>query len=284
MQPVFRDLDPAFESDCRNLGYLDPPKRCNLTGRIHPVLSKFRGPKTIRAFTGSDSEYERIIPALRLASNYLSSPGSRVFICSLVYAERKVTGLKDIRGFPLLQFEKLDSRLCSRDRVSRIWTQLALHTEFGPREMNNARDFDVIGMTSTRIDDDGVDLRGDGKMCWASKMSFNYRFLEDIEDLHSKGKAVSKRMLNVQFHLAMNLCHEVAHAVAMATKTKNLCPRSGLYLSTPPEPFFGNETIAELVSISLTHFLFSILFMSVCMMLPPALATAVRMHMLTIYT
>ena len=250
MQSVFRDSYPAFESDCRNLVYLDPPKRCNLTSRIHPVLSKFRGPKKIRAFTGSDEQYARILQALRLASNYLSSPGSRVFICSLVYAERKATGLKDMRGFPLLQFDKLGSRLCSSDRVNQIWTQLALHTEFGPRKMNDSRDFDVVGMTSARIDDDGVDLRGDGNMGWASKISFNRRFLEDIEDLHSRGKAVSKRMLNVQFHLAMNLCHEVAHAVAMATKVKNLCPRSGLYLPTPPEPFFGNETIAELVSTS----------------------------------
>ena len=270
-----------FDSDWENLGYLDTPQPCNLTSRIHPIFTKIRGQEKIRAFTGSDEEYERILPAVRLASNYLYSPSSRVFICSIVHAEREPTGLKDIFSNPLFQFDKLDPSLCSSDRIDQIWARLALHTEFGPQAMYRWNEILTIGRTNAKIDEEGIDLTGSGKMCYASKMSFNHRFLEDIEDLHLLGKAVSKEMLNVQFHLAMNLCHEVAHVVGMATKVKPLCPLSGLFL---PEPFFGNETMAELVSTFWTPFLLFYSFMSICMGIAPALATAVHINTLTIPT
>jgi hypothetical protein len=63
-------------------------------------------------------------------------------------------------------------------------------------------------------------------------------------------------MLSLQFLLAIVLCHEVAHAVGYASQitvrqqiakaTKYIVPF--LFLRVPPEPFFEEQTMAELVS------------------------------------
>ena len=54
-------------------------------------------------------------------------------------------------------------------------------------------------------------------------------------------------MLNLQFHLAHVLCHEVAHAVNCASQT-NRRAQFVQGLPLPPEPFLEGQDIAELVS------------------------------------
>lgn len=257
MDPCVRDSFPELESDWENLGFLDAPQPSNLRGKINPVFEKFRGEEKTRAFTGTDEDYERILPAIQLASKYLDSPSSRVFVCSLVYADRKLAPIEDENGvipfgkfddayFRFTEFYKVDPSLCSSDKIDRIWEQLALHTEFGPRELD---DIFTRGTTAPKRsedgEEDGVDLRGSGEICLASKICFNQLFLRDINHLHYCKEEVSNGMLYIQIQLAMTLCHEIAHAIGYATTVKTT---DSLGTVISPEPFLEDESIAELVS------------------------------------
>ena len=247
MDQTARNYFPDFDSDWANLGFLDAPQPPNLIGKIHPVFEKFRGEGKVRAYLGSDEEYERILPAIHLASNYLYSPSSRDFIYSLVYANRKPTGVNDEDGNPVTQLDKVEPCLYSSDRMNRIWEQLALHTDFGPRGLDD----DNCAITYAKFYEDGVDLTGSGEICLPSRIYFGHRFLRDIDALHCSERAVSNEMLFVQLHLAMALCHEVAHAVDFGTIVKSPNPLDTVIL---PDPFFGDETVAELVSDFQTPF------------------------------
>ena len=75
----------AFEKHWKHLGFSDWPGRqpANLTNPINPTFKKKL--KGCQLFWGTDREYEMIKPALRLASAFLTTPASMLFIYSLVY-------------------------------------------------------------------------------------------------------------------------------------------------------------------------------------------------------
>ena len=111
MDPVSRLAYPQFSADWKTLGYDDPPRIPNLTTKIHPVLAEYHAKS--RRFEGANEEYEMIRPAIQLASNYLYSHKSCLFLYSLVFADRKPISTKfNFGGTPVklgsLEFKVTD--------------------------------------------------------------------------------------------------------------------------------------------------------------------------------
>ena len=223
------------DEDWKNLGYCDrPPKYPDLTCNVHPIFAKFLD-NGIRRFDGTDEEYEKILPALQLATNYLYSPSARKYIYSIVYGDRRTVS---VEGFGSVEeFDEIDPSLYSSERMDRIWNQTADHHRFGPCSFQIgsvlAATYDIRG--------DGPDLKGTGCHGRATIIAFNPGWIVDINRLHASGRAQSMEMICIQFHLAMTFCHEVAHAVGLANQPKPF--EAGLAL---PEPFFKDEVGAEL--------------------------------------
>ena len=109
------------------------------------------------------------------------------------------------------------------------------------------------GGTRVNIHDHlGADLRGNGRRGNCTFIVFNSYFLRDIQKLIDNNQANSLQMLNLQFSLATTLCHEVAHAVAMASNsdvrkqmTSTRCTKLGFLVHLPTEPFFEDQVSAE---------------------------------------
>ena len=146
MDPTSRLAYPQFSADWKTLGYDYPPRNPTLTTKIHPVLEKFHG--SYQRFNGTDEEYEMIRPAIQLASNYLYSPKSCLFLYSLVYAKRKPIATKfnfgsspiklenlefKVTDLPCTEFRRLDE-YCPM-RMYLIFEELALYNQFGPKDM-----------------------------------------------------------------------------------------------------------------------------------------------------
>lgn len=80
-----------------------------------------------RMFWGSDNDYGVIEPAIRMASVYLSSPRSLLFINSLVYETKRLSAqFHNSRGsnFQFQLTEDRDSKVIL-PRIYRIWFGLA---------------------------------------------------------------------------------------------------------------------------------------------------------------
>lgn len=251
MSKEARNSYPQFASDWEDLGYFDPTQPPNLTNKVHPMFEKFRGDDKTRAFHGTYEEYEKILPTLQLATNYLYSPKSRAFIYSLVYADREQV-IEPDTGRQCTQFRIVDQSLYSEDKMSRIWEQLALHTRFGPSEKTlHVVDEKWLGCAKP-IFEDGADLKGDGLRGLAAHIGFRREYLDDINNLYSSRRGRSRVMLSVLFSLAMVLCHEVAHVVEIAKDWKfrlKMMQTRRLKEQDPqraPEPFYEDQTIAEL--------------------------------------
>ena len=225
--------DPQYTaSDWKNLGYRDPPKLPNLTCSVHPIFAQYRDDGE-RRFGGSAYQYELILPALQLATNYLYSPSSRKFIYSLVYADRKPV---PVEGFELVeQFDEIDPSLYSSAKMDRIWDQLAASTKFGPFSVPGG-----FGMTAPYVG--SVDLKGDGSHGRTTIICFNRGMTEDMDNLHRSGRTQSAKMLRIQFILAASLCQGVAHAVEAANRHPAIPPGEP---SNKPSPFFKDQMTAE---------------------------------------
>lgn len=249
----------------KDLGYDETPQRCNLSDKINPVFANYH--KKDRGFVGTDEDYAMIMPALRLASKYLYSPKSCRFLYSIVYGDRKTVSGRVLRcgltvkilgrlGVKLIpgactEISRIDEHLYCPKKMEHIWNKLAKYNHFSAKE--NEEDND--GETRLELED-GADLRNNGRRGHATSIIFNTRFLEDIRRLKRKGLNNSHEMLSMQFRLANVLCHEVAHAVVMASDTtfrqqivdgqKYIVPF--IFVRVPPEPFFEGQKMAEMVS------------------------------------
>ena len=87
-------------------------------------------------------------PAIQLASNYLYSPKSCLFLYSLVYAKRKPIATKFNFGSSPIKIENLEFKVtdlactefCRLDgycpkRMNHIFEQVAFYNRFGPRDI-----------------------------------------------------------------------------------------------------------------------------------------------------
>lgn len=223
---------PQFtEKDWKDLGYCDGLQFPDLTNNVHPIFAK-RSDDGIHRFEGSDKDYETILPALRLASNYLYSPRACKLIYSIVYGDRMPV---PITGFgPIYEFYEIDPILYSNDKMNRIWDQIARHSGFGPCRVDIGLELAI----AHDIGDDGADLKGNGFRGRALMIGYNPKWIDDINNLHATGRSQSMEMLSILFDLAMTFTHEVAHAVNLSNTQK----LPGL----TPEPFFKDQMTAEL--------------------------------------
>lgn len=112
-----------------------------------------------------------------------------------------------LRGKACTEFAKIDPELYKAVRMRDAWNEIALHISWGSRDIFNSGQNDIF------YGRDGADLSHDDHCGHSSNISFNRKYLKFINKLHSNGQAQSLKMLNVQFVLAITLCHEVAHAV-----------------------------------------------------------------------
>ena len=237
--------------DWVNLGYDDSPQRPNLTNDIHPI---FKATK----FDGSKAEYEMIEPAIHLISNYLNSYNSSIFVNSIVYGERNAVPSRCNIGGQTFRANgkvvKVGGATCrdvkrtenfSVDKINYIWRQIALHCRFGPLSRPGCNGH------CTRIDKDGADVRGNGCHGEATFIAFHRKYLVDIYALMASGKEHSLEMLNVQFSLAVTLCHEVGHAIGFASNweyRRDVLSARISKVEDPPcvEPFYNGQHTAEL--------------------------------------
>ena len=91
--------------DWDRLGYSDWPNRQppDLTYPINPIFKKER-------FWGCEEEWYLIEPALRLASAFLATPTSMLFIYSCVYECKRLPSQSDIESEPHYQFRLTEER------------------------------------------------------------------------------------------------------------------------------------------------------------------------------
>lgn len=133
----------------------------------------------------------------------------------------------------------------SRDKINNVWRQIALHCRFGPRSRRGCNG------CCTRIDKDGADVRGNGCHGSATFIAFHRKYLVDIYALTKSGKEQSLEMLNVQFSLAVTLCHEVGHAIGFASNWEWRRDVLSARISKVPEPhyvepFYNGQHTAEI--------------------------------------
>lgn len=260
MNRASRKNYPQFTSDWGRLGYFDAPQTPNLAASINPIFRKRYG--NLQLFKGTDEEYEMIEPAVRLASAYLYSPKSCAFLYSLVYADRKVLpntlnkyGSANREGFKTdegvcTEFRVLGHSKVSAPRMRRLWREVACHNTWGFEDQHH------FATTCTEYGSSGADLRADGKKGQSTFISLNSKYLKRIKKLRSNGQTQSLVMLNVQFSLAIILCHEMAHVVHIASDFDHRLRVIRAMIAdqpipeAPPEPFFEDHITAELVSRS----------------------------------
>lgn len=150
-----------YNIDWEKLGYLDWPKRPqpDLQFPINPILKKIHHGR--RMFYGLDEAYTLIEPAIRLASAYLASPQSMLFIYSMVYETQRMTDqINPSTGKPHSRFRitaEGDPKVLLR-RIHRVFQETALFNTWGPKpEWDGPR---VAGCT---IGYDEIDR--DGSVC-----------------------------------------------------------------------------------------------------------------------
>ena len=132
--------------DWDRLGYLDWPNRQppDLTYPINAVFKKDR-------FWGCEEERYLIEPAIRLASAFLATPASMLFIYSIVYECKRLPSQFDIEGEPLYQFRLTEERdpKVLLPRIHRIWQETAAYSCFGPSRGEETSRMDEIALAET---------------------------------------------------------------------------------------------------------------------------------------
>ena len=127
-----KDYKGFSAKDWKNLGYDEVPLPCTLRGKIHPIFANYH--KEDRGFVGTDETYAMILPAIPIASNYLYSPKSCMFLYSIVYGERKQVFWGKLRlkfkGGTCTELSRVDKSLYCPRRMDHIWNEMARYNHF----------------------------------------------------------------------------------------------------------------------------------------------------------
>ncbi len=232
----------------------------NLTGEIHPIF---------QPNNWYNLEFDDVMtPVLRLASNIIKSPNSRMFLYNVYYAERKL--LEDLSkriGREARQFERIRDVPYSEEVFPRTTmllqrlTDYVRFTWFDPSDPNvSPYQVGYCGKNKHHRAwmSDGYEPTG-----YISRISLNLNMVRKLSQLRNSprvcGSSVSKQfpypphynklviptnlydrlqsqILRLQFMMANSLCHELVHAF-----NNSITDKMGV-----PEPFFEDERIAEL--------------------------------------
>ncbi|KAI9816891.1 MAG: hypothetical protein M1827_001536 [Pycnora praestabilis] len=184
---------------------LDHARPSDLANPIHPLFAVGR-------FNGCSTwAYHLLTPSLRLASLILTSPNALAYFDAIFHSKHR--------------FLPHTSQQVGFD----------CHVFYRRRELvyEASEKYDsASGLTNgvsaaTRINDTVSHMTGYGSTIELSEEYFRYLWPVPPR------KSVSQ-ILRIQFHMAVTLCHEVAHAACFSTSKR------------PYEPFFENERIAEI--------------------------------------
>lgn len=194
-----------------------------------------------------------------------------LFIHSLVYNCQKLPCQFDKDGRPCYQFRQAgetDPKIII-PRVHRIWREIACNSRWGPSRGSWTSHMTKVGAAAfckpmefeyektdigKKRSMKGPDLQGTQKYGFSSQIFFHEKYLERIKTYRGSGLDQDLPLLAVQFELAITLCHEVIHAIRNADIShyrrrmeilwKN--PSSLTTFRRPPEPYYEDETTAEL--------------------------------------
>ena len=167
-----------------------------------------------------------LIPALRLASKLLTSPGSVAYIYSLCFSSRELhRELSSEYGTPVQSFRPIVviSPADMYRKVIEVLSLLAPYVRFTlkssvkDRAMHEVRAHTRFDNKKDRFRRINI-LRDDKRRGVSTHISVNQEMIDVVHGLYQKpfplGNAVE--ILNANFNLAKTLCHEVIHAIHFA--------------------------------------------------------------------
>lgn len=218
------------------LGYSEMPGDCKntLTYRRHPIFQTLY------------DDYPTFDPVLRLASAVLESPASVAFIYTIMYGSReKLADLSQRLGQDCYNIRRCNET----ESVVRKLVFEALDKMHILWELADPQGTESYLMSTGSIDEEEICITNGGRRGLASKITIRKGFLTELDRLTAKDKDLP--LLNLQFMIAKNLCHEIAHAVNYAVSfdavsepgsgTNTRSEESALY-----EPFYEDQRQAEL--------------------------------------
>lgn len=249
MDKESRDRIDAFSpAEWVSLGYEDLnqpsvvpyPTRTTITTLTNPIHRIFRfdgeGPEGKKPLWRFDEVFTRsrlesmLAPVLRLASQMIMSPGSVVFLYSLIYSPRQAIPELTQEGntiigpfrIPMYSYRRLTDRpqQYMRQKVDDALNRLAQNIHISVQEIDHIHQgctfLDRGNLRPINITEDLCRIGS------SSRIVLNSRCIIALEQLVARGGGSSGQIFNHQFSLAKVLCHEIAHAVSQAVGTTPL--------------------------------------------------------------
>lgn len=272
-----RDQYPPLQDDDWNShGYTDPQRDeaagTPLRTDIHPMFS-FKLDQsspiindTRRWGSLTMSEYRLTQPVLRLTSAMLQSPRSEDVIYFVMYGERYIP--KDLpkhKGLPILEFRRHEEeRSVIHEKVQEALKKLAETITFqlsDANTMSTTLAYGACGRTTAGVlfHPEGINITGfEGKKGSAPVTVINNAYLSTLKRLLRDPAQNRFKILKLQFEMSVTICHEILHAINLATDPdllKHFMQREKYYAQNPSmarkkvdynEPLYVGQRVAEL--------------------------------------
>ena len=231
-----------------DLGFLEYAKARpnNLTNQIHPIMDL---PKWQHEFSNAGrppmtSEEESIMaPVLRLATALLLSPGSVSFLHSVMYGQRYFQPhltRQHGEGLYVLQEPKTPN-LQLRNEFTAGISQIIPHVRFNWGDVTSRAwaNNQAVGVTfpSNRAKVDFMGTNGP-QHGYASSIMIDDDYLSCLLLINQKRRTRRRinQRLRVELALAATICHELTHAINLASTTDK----------SIREPYYGDQVFNEL--------------------------------------
>ena len=214
-------------ADIRRDGLFDSkePKANNLTNDIHTLLCRERWPGM------HDSHWVVLEPVLRLSTRLLSAHASFLFFYSIINAKRKIdSALSAKHGANISVIGRLDPYRHKDQPIRQVREDyaenlklIASHLKLGVIAGDDHRWSGPSHLARTiMLPDQEIDFQNYGQSgvagnaCHVFVRSTTIEHMLKLEQERKKDIKAINELLRVQFHLAVVICHELAHVVGRA--------------------------------------------------------------------
>ena len=232
----------------------------DLSNAIHPMFSyeldelPHRATSKARWGKLTFEDYELLYPFLRLVTQLLESAPSCDAICSIAYGHRNPSPENIVHsGVPVFEFHKHNlPPFYVREAAGKVLKRLGKSIRFHLIELEHSDDGangHTFGVTrgfpqgiavTDRPQDRGV----------ASMVLLDLKFLTMLKELLVETLGKQFQILKLYFEMANTLCHEIMHAINLASASEllNQYLERGDHVKLPlfAEPFYQGQNVAEL--------------------------------------